>query len=472
MISARTVYLESLGCSKNLVDSEATLGFLLKDGFRLVDDPLEARLLVLNTCGFIEDAKRQSIERILELVEIKKESGGKLLVFGCLTQRYAEELGKEIPEVDLLAGVGQQERMAEAVGRLFREDDSQLHALHPTAPRISFAGFQDRPLLTPPHLAYVKLGEGCSHKCAFCAIPAIRGKFKSRTPEDILGEVRSLAEGGVREINLISQDSAYYGRDASGGTEALYELLKRLSEVDELRWIRLFYFHPALVSADMLLRMFDLPRVIPYLDMPIQHASDSMLRIMRRGHKRDYLSRLIGDMRMARPDLSLRSTVLVGHPGETEEDLQQLLDFIEDHPFDKLGVFGYSREENTEAAGLDEAPDAEEIADRVDRVQMAQMPVSEDRSALLVGQRFTGVVEETITLGEGLPEERRLRPLESSPFEDSRAALRIWRDAYEVDGYVYLNRDSGLELGDWVDVEVTDSDVYDLKGEILDSASP
>jgi ribosomal protein S12 methylthiotransferase len=471
VISTRTVYLESLGCSKNLVDSEATLGFLLQDGFRSIDDPFQAELLVLNTCGFIEDAKRQSVERILELAELKKSTGAKLVVFGCLSQRYADELSKEIPEVDLLAGVGQQERLTEAIRNLYQEDDSSLISLHPDAPRISFAGFLDRPLMTPPHLAYVKLGEGCSHKCAFCAIPSIRGKFKSREPGDILREVETLSARGVREINLISQDSAYYGKDA-GAQDALYDLLKRLSTVSDLRWIRLFYFHPALVNPDMLLRMFDLPRVLPYLDMPIQHASDKMLKIMRRGHKRDYMAKLLTDMRRARPDLSLRSTVLVGHPGETEEDLGELLDFIEEHPFDKLGVFGYSLEENTEGAELPDAVEAEEITERVDRVQLAQMPISEERAAGLVGQRFTGVVEELAEQGEGLPEERRLRTLESSPFEAARAAIRTWRDAYEVDGYLYLDDDSDLELGDWVDVEVTDSDVYDLKGKILGPASP
>ncbi len=471
MISARTVYLESLGCSKNLVDSEATLGFLLQDGFRSIDDPREAGLLVLNTCGFIEDAKRQSVERILELAELKKSTGAKLVVFGCLTQRYADELSKEIPEVDLLAGVGQQERLAEAVRKLYREEVSPLLSLNPDAPRISFAGFLDRPLMTPPHLAYVKLGEGCSHKCAFCAIPSIRGKFKSRQPDDILREVESLSTRGVREINLISQDSAFYGKDV-GAQDALYDLLKQLSTVSDLRWIRLFYSHPALVNPDMLLRMFDLPRVLPYLDMPIQHASDSMLKIMRRGHKRDTMAKLLDEMRRARPDLSLRSTVLVGHPGETKEDLQELLDFIEEHPFDKLGVFGYSLEENTEGAELSGALEPEEITERVDRVQLAQMPISEERAAGLIGQRLTGVVEELAEQGEGLPEERRLRPLESSPFEATRAAIRTWRDAYEVDGYLYLDDDSDLELGDWVDVEVTNSDVYDLKGKFLGPASP
>lgn len=465
MISVRKVYLESLGCSKNLVDSEAALGFLLKDGFRQVEDPEEASLLVLNTCGFIEDAKRQSIERILELALIKKETGAKLLVFGCLTQRYAEELVREIPEVDLLAGVGQQERLSEAVRRLYREDESRIPALYPKAPRISFAGFQDRPLLTPAHLAYVKLGEGCSHACAFCAIPSIRGKFQSREPDEILREVEALVARGVGEINLISQDTAYFGRDSAAG-DHLFTLLKKMSTVTDLRWIRLFYFHPALVNPDMLLRIFDLPRVLPYLDMPIQHASNRMLKLMRRGHDRDYLKKLIDEMRRSRPDLSLRSTVLVGHPGERDEDFQELLDFIDEHPFDKLGVFGYSQEEGTEAAGQSAAVDSSEIAERVDRVQMAQMPLSEEFSSRLIGKRMTAVVEELAKTGEGLPEERRLRPLESSPFKASRAALRSERDAYEVDGYIYVDEDEGLELGDWLDVEITESDVYDLKGKV------
>ena len=469
MTFPRKVYLESLGCSKNLVDSEAALGFLLKEGFQSVDAPEGADLLVLNTCGFIEDAKRQSVERILELAELKKRSGAKLMVFGCLSQRYADELGREIPEVDLLAGVGQQERLAEAVKTLFSER-GESGELTPAKPRISFAGYLSRPLLTPPHLAYLKLGEGCSHACAFCAIPAIRGKFLSRDSSDIVGEAEAMIARGVGEINLISQDSAFYGRDR-GEKDGLQALLARLSELDGLRWIRLFYFHPALVGTDQLLRIFELPKIVPYLDMPVQHASNRMLKIMRRGHDRDYLSRMLSELRRARPDLSLRSTVLVGHPGEGEEDLEELIDFMEEHPFDKLGVFGYSAEEGTEAEDLPNTPESEEIADRVDRVRLAQMPISEERARGLIGTRLTGVVEELAGRGEGLPEARRLHPLESSPFDGVRVALRTERDAYEVDGYLYLDDDRGLELGDWLEVEVEDSDVYDLKGKVLGPAA-
>jgi ribosomal protein S12 methylthiotransferase len=335
---------------------------------------------------------------------------------------------------------------------------------------MSFAGYLDRPLLTPPHLAYIKLGEGCSHACSFCAIPSIRGKFLSRDPRDILSEAEALASRGVQEINLISQDSAFYGRDR-GELGRLESLLAELSRLEGLRWIRLFYFHPALVDAGRLLRLFDLPKVLPYLDLPVQHASDRMLKIMRRGHDRAALSRLLGELRRARPELCLRSTVLVGHPGEREEDLGELLDFMDEHPFDKLGVFGFSLEEGTESAGLEGRLDPEEIAERADRVRLAQMPISEALSARLVGSRLTGVVEETAARGEGLPEGRRLHPLESSPFEGSRAALRSGRDAYEVDGYVYLDDDDGLEPGEWFDVEVTGSDVYDLRGRILGPAA-
>ena len=468
-MTPRRVYLESLGCSKTLVESEAALGFLLGDGWTVAEDPESAELLLLNTCSFIEAAREQSVERILELARLKEESGARLAVVGCLPQRYASELRSEIPEIDLLAGVGQQAELTSAIEDLFAEKGADS-ALTPAAPKVSFAGFEERPLLTPPHLAYVKIGEGCSRKCSFCAIPGIRGRFESRTPESIETEVRALVERGVGEINLISQDTAFYGRDR-GGAELL-SLVRRLSVVDELRWIRVFYLHPTLVELPELLELYSLPRVVPYLDMPIQHASDGMLSLMRRGHDRARLASLFGALRRERSDLCLRTTVLVGHPGETEEDFDRLQEFLAEHPFDHLGVFGYSEEEGTAAPGLGEAVPPEIVAERVEAIQVAQMGHSEDRGRQWLGRRLTGVVEALADLGDGLPPGRSLDPLESAPFPEARAALRTARDAYEVDGHLFLDDDAGLSLGDWIEVEVTGSDVYDLRGRRVDGALP
>lgn len=467
----RRVYLESLGCSKTLVDSEAALGLLLGRGFRHEADPAAAELLLLNTCSFIESAREQSIERILELARLKSETGAKLAVIGCLPQRYAGELRAEIPEIDLLAGVGQQDRLAEALAALFaREVADPSAALTPAAPRISFAGFSERPLLTPAHLAYVKVGEGCSRHCSFCAIPGIRGRFQSRPPEAIEAEVRALAARGVREINLISQDTGFYGRDSGGA--GLLALVERLSRVEALTWIRVFYLHPTLVELPELLALFALPRVVPYLDMPIQHASDRMLGLMKRGHDQARLRGLFTALRRERPDLTLRSTVLVGHPGETDADLAELLDYLAELPFDHLGVFGFSAEEGTAAPALGPAVPPELIAERVEAVQLAQMTHSEERAARWRGRRTLAVVEALAEKGEGLSPERSLDPLASAPFAGVRAALRTPREAYEVDGHLFLEDDAELDLGQWVEVEVIGSDVYDLLGRRPGGALP
>ncbi len=469
MAGPRRVYLESLGCSKTLVDSEAALGFLLGKGFAHEADAAAAELLLLNTCSFIEAAREQSIERILELARLKGETGAKLAVIGCLPQRYAEELRAEIPEIDLLAGVGQQDRLADALAALFGQREP-AGELTPAAPRISFAGFAERPLLTPSHLAYVKIGEGCSRHCSFCAIPGIRGRFQSRPPDAIVAEVAALAARGVREINLISQDTGFYGRDQGG--PGLLPLVEQLSRLEALTWIRVFYLHPTLVELPDLLALFALPRVVPYLDMPIQHASERMLTLMRRGHAQARLHELLGGLRRERPDLTLRSTVLVGHPSETDADLAQLLDFLAEQPFDHLGVFGYSREEGTAAPALGPAVPAEQIAERVEAVQLAQMVHSEERARRWVGQRLPAVVEALAERGDGLPPERSLDPLASAPFAGARAALRTPREAYEVDGHLFLEDDAELELGQWIEVEVLDSDVYDLLGRRRDGALP
>ena len=461
----RSVYLDSLGCSKTLVDSEATLGMLLGSGWRLEQDPNAAELLLVNTCSFIESAREQSIEHILALARVKEETGAKLVVIGCLPQRYAADLREGIPEIDLLAGVGQQTELVPAIAALFAGGEGIAAALTPALPRISFAGFLSRPLLTPPHLAYLKIGEGCSRACSFCAIPGIRGKFQSRPPEELETEARELAARGVRELNVISQDTGHYGRDL--GSPGLLPLVRRLSAIDDLRWIRLFYLHPALVSLSELLELFAMPRVVPYLDMPIQHASNSMLKRMNRNHDRTRLTELFSALRSERPDLCLRTTVLVGHPGETEADMEELIDFLDEHPFDKLGVFGYSEEDGTASPGLGEAVPPEEIAERVERVQVTQMGHSEALNREQIGKRLGGFVEALAEGGDGLPPSLSIDPLPMAPFARVRAALRSARDAYEVDGHIFLEEDAGLSLGQWVEAEVVESDVYDLLGRAI-----
>ncbi len=463
----RSVFLESLGCSKTLVDSEATLGLLLGSGFRMESDAHAAELLLVNTCSFIESAREQSIERILTMAKVKEETGARLVVIGCLPQRYADDLRDGIPEIDLLAGVGQQVDLVPAINALFvgEAERGGPSSLTPAAPRISFAGFQSRPLLTPSHLAYLKIGEGCSRACSFCAIPDIRGRFRSRPEGELEMEARSLVEKGVRELNVISQDTGHYGRDLGG--PALHSLIARLSRIDGLEWIRLFYLHPALTDLGSLLELFAQPRVVPYLDMPIQHGSDAMLKLMNRNHDRRKLETIFTGLRRERPDLCLRTTVLVGHPGETEEDVAELLDFMESHPFDKLGVFGYSEEEGTASPNIGELVDAELINERVERVQVAQMAHSEALNQAQIGKRMGAFVEALAGEGDGLLPSLSMDPLPSAPFEGARAALRGSRDAYEVDGHLFLLDEGDLKLGEWVQAEVIEADVYDLLGRLV-----
>lgn len=462
MTGARRLYLETLGCSKNLVDSEALLNLLPAGRFTAVDDPAAADVIVLNTCGFIEAAREENVERLLALAAVKRETGARLAVTGCLSQRYARTLAEEVPEIDLLAGVCQQAELARALAVL-GDAGGAPRSLVPDAPRIAFDGCLGRPLLTPPHLAYVKVSEGCSRACAFCAIPAIRGSYRSRPPGDIEAEVRELASRGVGEINLISQDTAAYGRDIGGD---LPGLVRRLARAGGPRWLRLFYLHPALVDLPGLLDIFDQPRVAPYLDMPIQHASDAVLARMRRGHDRARLAALLGGLRRERPDLCLRTTVLVGHPGETEDDFARLLDFLAEHPFDKLGAFAFSVEEGTPAADMPDPVPAEVAAERLERLQVQQMDISAERHEALVGRILGCFVEALAGAGDGLPPGRGADPLATSPFPGARAALRSERDAYEVDGHLFLDDAGELILGQYVEAEVLAADVYDLRGRL------
>ncbi|MBN2171526.1 MAG: 30S ribosomal protein S12 methylthiotransferase RimO [Candidatus Krumholzibacteriota bacterium] len=465
MTGTRRLYLETLGCSKNLVDSEALLNLLPDGRFVPVADPLSADLIVLNTCGFIEAAREENVERLLALVAVKRETGARLAVIGCLSQRYARTLAEEVPEIDLLAGVCQQAELAGALTELGAAAGAP-RSLVPASPRISFAGCLGRPLLTPPHLAYVKVSEGCSRACAFCAIPAIRGPYRSRTPADIEAEVRELAERGVGEINLISQDTAAYGRDSG---EDLPGLVRRLARVAGPHWLRLFYLHPALVDLPGLLDIFAQPRVAPYLDLPIQHASDPVLARMRRGHDRARLAALLGGLRRERPDLCLRTTVMVGHPGETAVDFAALLDFLAEHPFDKLGAFVFSAEEGTPAAAMPDAVPAELAAERLERLQLQQMEISAERHAALVGRVLGCFVEALAGVGDGLPPGRGVDPLADGPFPNARAALRTERDAYEVDGHLFLDDAGELSLGQYVEAEVLAADVYDLRGRLANT---
>ncbi len=435
------VHLLTLGCPKNLADSELMLGGLLRAGFEVTLDPAEAQVLVVNTCAFIEAAKKESIDAILEATQVKlRGSGRRLVVAGCLAQRYGAELREELPEVDIFVGTGNFLDLPELLRRTESPETRPIpyagaaHLL-PTmdeAPRVKTGDF---------FTAYLKISEGCNHKCAFCIIPKIRGLHESRGPEDIVAEARSLAEVGVRELNLIAQDLTAYGRDFKPQS-SLAGLLPSLAGVDGIRWIRLLYCYPNFVTDELLETIAELPEVVKYIDMPLQHADDAVLRAMRRERSGAALSKLLDRIRRKIPGVALRTSFIVGFPGEDDAAFARLLDFVRREQFDRVGVFTYSREENTDAFDL-----PGQVAERVKRerrsaLMEAQAEISLNKNRELVGREIEVLVE-----GSTSGRATRLRG-------------RTPAQAPEIDGMVILKGDA--QPGDFVSARVERALSYDL----------
>jgi ribosomal protein S12 methylthiotransferase len=443
----------SLGCSKNLVDTEVMLGHLDRDGCSFVTDPAEAEVLLVNTCGFIDAAREESIRTVLEASRYRETGKLKrLVVAGCMVQRYAEELRRELPEVDVFLGLDQLDGVvAAARGSATAPNELPLlRATESTRPGPASYIYDDRTprrLATPRWTAFVKIAEGCDHTCSFCAIPSFRGLFRSRRPESVVAEAESLVAGGVREINLIAQDSSHYGRDL-GMKEGLATLLESLDAVPGLRWIRVHYLYPNTVTDHLIETMARLPRVVKYVDMPLQHAHPATLDRMRRGGSAERHRDLLGRFRAAMPDAALRTTFIVGFPGETEEEFEALLDFTAEGWFDHVGVFAYSHEEGTPAHDAEDDVPAPVKRRRLDRLMSAQQKVVRARNASLVGR----VVE---VLVEGAHSET-----------EHLLTGRMAGQAPEVDGQVLLN-DGEAEPGAIVPVEITETAGYDLVGRIV-----
>jgi ribosomal protein S12 methylthiotransferase len=435
------VHLVSLGCPKNQVDGELMLGLLAQDGVTPVDRPEAADCVVVNTCAFIDRAKRESIETILELATWKAEAPGRrLVVTGCLPQRYGTELLTELPEVDALVGTGELPRIVDVVRRLDARE-----AWVAGAPS-GYVYRSDMPRLRQSRLpyAYVKIAEGCSMGCTFCAIPLMRGRHRSRPLPDIVAEVEALAREGLQEVVLVSQDTLAWGKDLSGPGRADFgDLLLALSET-AIPWLRYLYLHPAHVT-DGLVRKLGRARALPYVDMPIQHADDGVLRAMRRGVTRRRMAEIVAALREAIPGATLRTTVLVGFPGETDDAFQALLAFLEDARFDRVGSFVYSAEDGTPAAALPDPVPADVAEERARLVQEAQDRRTWERPAVRLGS-----VHEVLIDG---------------PSEDPAFAWegRTAAQAPEIDGVVYL-RDRDLTPGRRVPVEIVEVDGYDLVG--------
>jgi ribosomal protein S12 methylthiotransferase len=450
-----TVHLLTLGCPKNLVDSELMLGVLANAGYEISTDPANAQVLIVNTCAFIEAAKKESIAAILEAAELKANAPGRrLVVAGCMAQRYGAQLAEELPEVDIFVGTGNFLELPELLRRT--ETHSQhfdltgvadgkpvpyvggAHLLpHNSTPRIVTGNF---------FTSYLKVSEGCSHKCAFCIIPRIRGAHESRPVDDLVQEARRLAAGGVREINLIAQDLTAYGRDLMPRS-SLAELLARLNEIEDLSWIRLLYCYPNFISDALLEAMANLSKVVKYIDMPLQHADDMILRAMRRERSADALRRLLDRIRMRLPQVALRTSFIVGFPGETEAAFCRLMGFVREQEFDRVGVFTYSREEGTAAYDL-----PGQVPDREKRRRRAQLMETQAEISLRHNRMLMG--KDVQVLVEGQLAGRTARMRGRTPWQ-----------APEIDGMVVLR--GAVEPGEFVCARVTQALTYDLLAEVV-----
>jgi ribosomal protein S12 methylthiotransferase len=439
---ATRVYLHTLGCPKNRVDSEIMLGALTGAGYRLVPAPEEAEVIVVNTCGFLESAREESVEVVLELAEMKRVGRcRKLVVTGCLVQRHAEELAREIPEVDHFLGTGAYPEVARVVA------DAQAKRLLVPDPDFVHSAATPRVNSLPAHTAYLKIAEGCDNACAFCIIPKLRGPQRSRPVADVVAEAQALAARGTVELSLVAQDLTAYGQDLPGRVR-LHHLLPELAKVDGIRWIRLHYAYPRDVPDALVDVLAGEPKIAKYLDMPLQHSSDRLLRAMKRGRDSGFLRDLLARLRRRVPGIALRTSLIVGLPGETEEDFEDLLAFVREQRFERLGVFEYSAEEGTPAAELPDQVPAEVKRERHRAVMEVQQGIARAHQRALVGRRLEVLVE-------GRAEET-----------EHLLAGRHAQQAPEIDGLTYLNE--GLAYpGEIVTVEVTDAADHDLVGRVV-----
>ncbi len=438
----KTIGMVSLGCAKNRVDSENMLGIFRKNGYKIVNRPEEADLVVINTCGFIESAKEEAISTILEYAGMKAEYGmpKQLLVTGCLVQRYGEELHREIPEVDGFMGVAEYDRLLETVAEM-DEGKRPLHAQQ----KLHFTEFP-RVLTTPRYSAYVKISDGCDNKCTYCAIPLIRGGYRSRNYEAILNECRALAAGGVKEITLIAQDTSRYGNDFPGGKTMLSKLLRDVNDIDGIEWVRVLYCYPDTVDEELLDTIVELPKVCNYLDLPLQHINADILKRMNRRGTPEHIREVL---KMCRErNITTRTTFIVGFPGETEEQFGELLDFVQEARFARMGAFPYSPEEGTAAAEMPGQLPEEVKQERYDRLMRAQQPISKSIQRERLGKVYKVLVEG-----------RDLR---------GRYTGRSMIEAPEVDGYIRFTCAKPVAAGDFVDVRIQGAKAYDLIGEAVE----
>lgn len=433
----------SLGCDKNLADTEMMLGLLRDRGYSFTDDETEAEAVIVNTCCFIGDAKEESINVLLEMAELKDSGQLKaLIVTGCLAQRYQGEIRKEIPQVDAIVGTMAIEEIGEALEETLGGDPQDHYRDLNCAPPV----YRDRMLTTGGHYAYMKIAEGCNKHCTYCIIPKVRGDYRSIPMEELEAQAKVLAEQGVKELILVAQETTLYGMDLYG-KKCLPELLRRLAQVSGIDWIRLLYCYPEEITEELIETVAKEPKVCHYLDIPIQHASDPVLKRMGRRTTEEELRKQIGKLRERIPDICLRTTLISGFPGETQEDFEELYRFVNEMEFDRLGVFPYSQEEDTAAALMPDQIEETVKEARRDELMELQQAIAFEKAEDMIGRLLTVMVEGKVA-------------------DEDVYVTRTYRDAPNVDGYLFLNTTANLMTGDFVKVLVTDSNEYDLIGEV------
>ena len=434
----------SLGCDKNLVDSEVRLGLLAEKGYQMTDDETEAEVIVINTCCFIHDAKEESIQTILEMAEYKKEGTLKaLIVTGCLAQRYQQEILDEIPEVDEVLGTTSYPEIVDAIenalkGRAeVRMTDIDALPLVDTARQVTTGG----------HFAYLKIAEGCDKHCTYCIIPKIRGNYRSVPMERLIKEAEGLAEKGVKELILVAQETTLYGKDLYG-EKSLHRLLKELCRISGIRWIRILYCYPEEIDDNLIQVMKEEPKICHYVDLPIQHANTDILKRMGRRTSKEQLEEIIGKLRREIPDIAIRTTLITGFPGETEEQHQELVDFVDEMEFDRLGVFTYSPEEDTPAAEMEGQIPEEVKEDRQAEIMELQQEIAFEQAEDMVGKEVLVMIEGKVA-------------------DENAYVGRTYKDAPNVDGLIFVNTEEELMSGDFARVKVTGAAEYDLIGELI-----
>ena len=438
------VLLISLGCDKNLVDSEVMLGLLNKAGHQLTNDETEADVIVVNTCAFISDAKEESINTIIEMGELKKTGKlKKLIVAGCLSQRYKDEIMKELPEIDVIIGATNYDKIVEAIGT---DEESIVDDINYTPRPIA-----ERIVTTNASMAYFKIAEGCNKLCTYCIIPHIRGRYRSMPMDSLIASAEKLASDGIKELVLVAQETTLYGVDLYG-EKKLPELLTKLSEIEGIEWIRLLYCYPEEITDGLIEVMATNPKICHYVDIPIQHSENAILKRMGRRTSREDIVELVGRLRAAMPDIAIRTTLISGFPGETQELHDGLVDFVDECEFDRLGVFTYSPEEGTPAAEYEDQVDGELAAKWRDEIMELQQEISFEKAEDMVGKSLWCMIEGKVA-------------------DEYAYVARTYKDAPGVDGYLFVQTLEELMSGDFVKVKVTGADDYDLIGEIDDESA-